>query len=152
MSTAQSEDLKALYEQDETAWLEASARLIQEGRLEELDYDNLRDFLDAMSRRDRREVESRLAVLLAHILKWTYQPDRRRRSWRATVEVQRHELSLLLQSGTLRKHAEAELASAYRAAVRQAAADTGIDPSAFPPQCPYNVQQLLAIELLTEDA
>jgi hypothetical protein len=152
MSTAQSEDLKALYEQDETAWLEASARLIQEGRFEELDYENLRDFLDAMSKRDRREVESRLAVLLAHILKWTYQPDRRRRSWRATVEVQRHELSLLLQSGTLRNHAETELESAYRAGVRQAAADTGIDPNAFPPQCPYNVQQLLTIELPVEDA
>lgn len=147
MSTVQVNDLKGLYEQDETAWLERSVRLLREGRLEELDYENLKEFLDAMANRDRREVESRLAVLLAHLLKWGHQPDQRRRSWLATVEVQRHELSLLLRSGTLRNHAEAELESAYRAAVRQAAAETGIDPKALPPQCPYTVTDLLEIEL-----
>ncbi len=152
MSTAQSVDLKALYDQDETAWLELSARLIRAGRLEELDYDNLPEFLEDMAKRDRREVESRLAVLLAHVLKWTYQPDRRRRGWLATVEAQRHELSLLLRSGTLRNHAEAELESAYRAAVRQATAETGIEGKALPQQCPYTVQQLLEIELPAQDA
>jgi hypothetical protein len=152
VATVQSNDLKALYEQDETAWLELSARLIRESRLEELDYENLSEFLEAMAKRDRREVESRLAVLLAHILKWTYQPDKRRRGWRATVESQRHELSLLLRSGTLRNHAEAELERAYQAGVRQATAETGIDPKAFPQQCPYSVQQLLEIELPTENA
>jgi hypothetical protein len=151
MSVVPSEDLKALYEQDETAWLDGSARLIREGRLDELDYDNLCEFLEAMARRDRREVESRLAVLLAHLLKWTYQPDGRSRGWRATVEVQRHELELLLRSGTLRNHAEAELSGAYRAALRQASADTGIEVTAFPQQCPYTVQQLLQIELPQED-
>jgi hypothetical protein len=147
MSAVLSEDLKALGQRDETAWLERSALLIREGRLDELDYEGLGDFLEAMAKRDRREVESRLAVLLAHLLKWTYQPDRRNRGWRVTVEVQRHELDLLLRSGTLRNHAEAELASAYLAAQRQAAAETGISPKAFPQHCPYTVQQLLEIDL-----
>ena len=145
-------NLKEIYEQDETAWLDESVRLLREGRFEELDYENLREFLEAMAMRDRREVESRLAVLLAHFLKWIYQPDQRQRSGLATVEVQRHELSLLLRSGTLRNHAEAELASAYRAGVRQAAAETGIDPATFPPQCPYRVPELLEIELPPPEA
>ena len=67
MSTVQADDLKVLYEQDETAWLELSARFIREGRSEELDLENLEEFLDATAKRDRREVESRLAVLLAHL-------------------------------------------------------------------------------------
>src|SRR5436190_3753444 len=144
MSTVPTEDLKVLYEQDETAWLELSARLIREGRADELDLDNLGEFLEAMAKRDRREGESRSAVLLAHLLKWTYQPERRNRGWLTTMEVQRHELALLLRSGTLRNHAEAELESAYRAGTRQAAADTRTDAKAFPQQCPYTVSQLLA--------
>lgn len=152
MSTLQSDELKALFEQDETAWLEASARLIREGRLEELDYDNLSELLEAMARRDRREVESRLAVLLAHLLKWAYQPDQRSRSWRATVEAQRHELELLLQSGTLRNHAEAQLASAYRAGRRRVVMETGISEEALPADCSYTVEQLLEVELPAEGA
>jgi hypothetical protein len=151
MSTVQSADLKLLYEQDETAWLELCAQFIRQGRLEELDYDHLSEFLEDMAKRDRREGESRLAVLLAHALKWTYQPKERKRSWLATIEVQRHELSLLLQSGTLRNHAEAKLESAYRAGVRQAATETGIAEKGFPQQCPYTVQELLEIEFPTEE-
>lgn len=147
MPTVQADELKLLYEQDETAWLETSARLVREGRFDELDHDTLTEFLEDMARRDRREVESRLAVLLAHVLKWTWQPSERTRGWLATVETQRHELELLLQSRTLRNHAEAELDSAYRAAQRQASAQTGIAPESFPAVCPYTVQQLVDIEL-----
>src|SRR5437016_3093353 len=100
MSTVASDNLARVYEENETAWLDISARLIREGRRDELDYDNLCEFLEAMAKRDRREVESRLAVLLAHLLKRTYQPQGRSRNWQATIEGQRHELELLLQSGT----------------------------------------------------
>jgi hypothetical protein len=147
MSVVHTDELKQLYEQDETAWLEWNARLLREGRLEDLDHEDLSEYLEDMARRDRREVESRLAVLLAHLLKWTFQPTMRSRSWRATVEVQRHELSLLLKSGTLRNHAEAERESAYAAAIRQAAIEMGLDATMFPETCPYTIQQLLEIEL-----
>src|SRR3954454_5279931 len=69
--------LTALYERDETAWLEVMAELIRDGRFGELDYENLGEYLADMARRDRREVESRLAVLIAHLLKWEHQPRRR---------------------------------------------------------------------------
>src|SRR3954452_12731877 len=117
------ERLTALYERDETAWLEAMAERIRDGRLGELDYENLGEYLADMARRDRREVESRLAVRIAHLLKWEHQPRRRSRSWRATIEVQRQELVRLLESGTLRNHAEAALRRVYADGVRQAAAE-----------------------------
>src|SRR5262245_20121582 len=93
--------LPKLYESDETAWLEAMAQLIRDGRHSELDYPHLREYLEDMARRDKREVSSRLATLIAHLLKWRHQPDRRSGSWRATIIGQRQELSELLESGVL---------------------------------------------------
>lgn len=150
MATVRSPDLEVLYHQDETAWLEQMARLIREDRHDELDYHNLLDYLEAMAKRDRREVESRLAVMLTHLLKWNHQPEKRGRSWLGTIEAQRHELELLLQSGTLRNHAEAKLPDAYAAALKRAALETGIDISEFPDMCSYHVQQLLELELSLE--
>jgi hypothetical protein len=62
--------LSELYEADETAWLDAMADLVRQGRLEELDYAHLAEYLTDMARSDRREVESRLTTLLEHLLKW----------------------------------------------------------------------------------
>ena len=72
-----SNTLAALYEADETAWLEATADLVRRGLYDQLDTENLSEYLSDMAKRDRREVESRLIVLLAHVLKWVHQPDRR---------------------------------------------------------------------------
>ena len=142
--------LTALYERDETAWLEAMAGLIRDRHLGELDYENLGEYLADMARRDRREVESRLAVLIAHLLKWGHRPRRRSGSWRATIEVQRQELVRLLESGTLRNHAEAVLRRVYADGVRQAAAETSLPVSTFPPECPYTLDQLEGFDLLAE--
>jgi hypothetical protein len=138
--------LSALYQEDETAWLEIMARLVAERRLEELDYANLSEFLADMARRDRREVYSRLVVLLTHILKWEYQPEMRSGSWRGTLMSQRRELRLLLESGTLRNHAAAVLADAYQEAREQAAAETGLPLEPFPAECAASVEELIARE------
>jgi hypothetical protein len=139
--------LPDLYEADETAWLEAMAELIGQGRTDELDYPHLREYLADMARRDRREVESRLATLLAHVLKWVHQPDRRSAGWRATVVEQRQELARLTDRGVLRNHAEAVLADAYAEAVERAAAETGLPATAFPADCPYSLDQLLSADV-----
>ncbi len=144
MSVEPLTSLPSLYHEDETAWLEIMARLVAERRVAELDYANLSEFLSDMARRDRREVYSRLAVLLTHLLKWEHQPDRRSGSWRGTLMSQRRELRLLLESGTLRNHAAAVLPDAYREARAQAAAETGLPPETFPPDCPYSVEELIA--------
>jgi hypothetical protein len=141
------ETLPALYEQDETAWLEAMAELARHGRVGDLDLPHLAEYLADMARRDRREVESRLVVLLAHLLKWVHQPDHRSRSWRATVVEQRQELNRLAGRGVLRKHAEDVLAKVYPEAIERAAVETGLPPDRFPAESPYTVDQLLTIEL-----
>jgi len=150
MTTAQALSASVLYEQDETAWLDAMADLIRLGRLDEVDYPNLAEYLADMARRDRREVESRLTVLIAHVLKWAYQPERRSGSWRGSIIKQRQELEALASRGVLRNHAEAVLADAYRKAVERAAAETGLPAETFPVACPYSLDQLLSADLLAE--
>jgi hypothetical protein len=150
MTTAQAPPPALLYRQDETAWLEATAELIRQGRLEEVDYPNLAEYLADMARRDRREVESRLTALIAHALKWAHQPERRSGSWRGTVIEQRQELEGLASRGVLRNHAEAVLAEVYRKAVERAAAETELPADTFPAACPYTLDQLLSADLLAE--
>lgn len=134
----------ALYETDETAWLEVAADLIRGGRLTEIDLHTLAEYLNDMAKRDRREVFSRLVVLLCHLLKWEFQPDHRCGSWRGTILEQQRELRQLLESGTLRNHAIAVFADAYADARKQAAAETELTRATFPEECGWNLDSTLA--------
>ena len=134
--------LDQLYEQDETAWLEAMAELAAQRRFADMDAAHLSEYLTDMAIRERREVYSRLVVLLARLLKWAFQPDKRTGSWQATIDLQRIELRLVLASRTLRNHAETVLGDAYRDARKVAADETGLPESAFPAECPYTIDQL----------
>ena len=98
-----------------------------------------------MAPRDRREVKSRLVVVMAHLLKWDVQPDRRTGGWRATVVEQRQRLADLASRGVLRAHAEAVLAEAYAEAVELAVAQTQLPAEAFPADCPFDVAGLLLV-------
>ena len=139
--------LPALHDLDETAWLEAMADLAREGRGDELDLPNLAEYLADMALRDRREVESRLVVLMAQLLKWEHQPERRSRSWRCTVIEQRQELRRLAGPGVLRNHAADVLAEVYAEAVERAAAETGLGAGVFPKGVPFTLDDLLNVDL-----
>ncbi|MBX3397364.1 MAG: DUF29 domain-containing protein [Gemmataceae bacterium] len=121
-----------LYTLDETAWLEQTAELVRSGRWPEIDSETLAEYLTDMARRDRREVFSRLVVLLTHLLKWEQQAAGRSASWRGTIREQRRELKLLLESRVLRTHAELVFPEAYTEARLQAADETECDPTIFP--------------------
>ena len=136
--------LAELYEVDETAWLDATAELVRAGRLGEIDLRTLAEYLTDMAIRDRREVTSRLSVLITHLLKWHHQPAHRSGGWLATIEVQRHELSDILESVSLRNHATSAMEKSYMTGVRRAVAETGFPESAFPATCPYTLDELLS--------
>ena len=139
------EQLSVLYLSDETAWLDSMADLIARGDVGELDFDNLREYLTDMAIRDRREVLSRLIVLIAHHLKWEFQPSCRKNGWRLTIAEQRRELAQILESKALRKHAEKCLAEAYILAVEEAAIETGLAETAFPPKSKWTASEWVAL-------
>ncbi len=143
MIAAESLPLSHLYERDETAWLDAMSALAADGRLAEMDHLNLSEYLAAMAKRDRRAVESRLVVLLMHLLKWDRQPDRHGGSWRRSIMEQRRKLRRLLDSGTLHNHAVAILADCFADARKQAAAETELPVASFPAACPWDIEALL---------
>jgi hypothetical protein len=121
-----------------------TARALREGRVSDVDMGEVAEELEEMARSQRRELVSRLSVLLAHLLKWRYQPERRSRSWTATVTRQRSEVGLLLEeSPSLRRSQGEALARAYPIAVRSAASETGLPEDTFPAGCPFTVDQAL---------
>lgn len=148
MIREQTHSLADLYLDDETAWLDAMATLIREGRLGDLDYPHLAEYIEDMARRDRREVSGRLKILLVHVLKWTYQKNMRTPSWSGSAWSQQDELEFDMESGALRNHAETSLAAIYEKARKLASAETGLPAETFPAECPWTLEQLLSAEVL----
>ena len=145
VETAGTSGPEGLYERDEVAWYEAMAALIGEGRIGELDFATLKEVLEDMGKRHRRDIKSRLRILMAHRLKWEYQPDQRSGSGMATLLVQRTDLrDDLTDSRTLYNHALEVFDVAYQRAVKLAATETGLPPEAFPETCPVTLDGLLA--------
>ena len=86
------EPTASLYEADFAAWAQQQADALRERRFDGLDYDNLIEEIESMGRQQRSELVNRLAVLLAHLLKWQLRPEARPahgRSWRLTIKEQR---------------------------------------------------------------
>src|ERR1700691_740820 len=80
------------YDADFYGWANEQAALLREGRLAEADIANIAEEIESIGRSEKRELVSRLAVLLTHLLKWRYQPGGRGSSWRASIVVQRRAL------------------------------------------------------------
>jgi hypothetical protein len=135
-----------LYDQDFYAWTQEQAVLLRAKKWRELDYGNLAEELEALGKRDRRELEHRLEVLVMHLLKWCYQSERRERSrgWRSTIREQRRRLTRLMQdSPSLRSEVPALLDDGYPHARAKALDETRLPPEALPPTCPWTAVQVL---------
>lgn len=135
-------NVKQLYQQDYPSWLQYHAMLLKESRFTELDIDNLIEELESMAKKDERELRNRMIILLAHLLKWQYQPVMRGNSWLSSIIEQRVQIEQLLddEPGLKNKLTDA-IAKAYPKAMDIATRETGL--SVFPEQCPYIWQQLL---------
>jgi hypothetical protein len=137
------------YEQDFHAWTQRTAALLRAGRFEEADIEHVAEEIEDMGRRDVRELKNRVRSLVAHLLKWQFQPGQRSPSWLGTISAQRQEIeSLLEQSPSLRPKLESDLTENYARAVKRAAAETGLAADRFPPACPYRVAQILDEDFL----
>jgi hypothetical protein len=141
----------ALYDEDFFAWTMEQARLLRTGEFSQLDIQNIAEEIESMGRRDRREIASRLVVLIAHLLKWQVQVGFRSHSWSATIREQRNRIEDLLdESPSLRPAVGSVQAAIYARARRTAADETGLAESAFPAECPFTTAELLAEDFLPE--
>ena len=141
-----------LYEQDYGAWAERQIELLRSGRFNDLDIDHLTEELADMGRSERNELESRLVILLAHLLKWRFQYDQlsdrwkefRGDSWRSTIIEQRDRIQKRLEkSPGLRPELKVLSREAYADAIGLAAKESGLPAEHFPSDCPYSLEQIL---------
>ncbi len=139
------------YEDDFYAWTVEQARLLRAGELSAVDAANLAEEIESMGRSDRRELQSRLTVLIMHLLKWRQQPGARSRSWSATIEEQRLQIEqVFAESPSLRPLVAGMLAQAYKIARPRAIGETGLADDAFPPTGPFALDEILSSSFLPE--
>lgn len=74
------------YEQDVVAWAQEQAALLREGKFSAVDVEHIADEIEDVGKSEQRELSSRMAVLLADLLRWQYQPGRRGSSWQRTIK------------------------------------------------------------------
>ena len=97
-----------------------------------------------MGNSEKRELISRLAVLLMHLLKWQFQPGLRGKSWSATIQVQRNALRRHLRDNPgLKGKIDEAVADAYADALIEAEAETGLPGPVFPASCPWSFGQVM---------
>jgi len=133
-----------LYDQDFYQWTHEQAELMKAGALSRLDIPNLIEEIESMGRSEKRELRSRLTVLLMHLLKWDYQPDRRSGSWKSTINTQRMDIDFVLKDNPSLKHnLEMVINETYQIARERAADETGLPESVFPLSCPYTVDHIM---------
>jgi len=65
------------YETDVVAWAGEQASLIRASRFGKLDLAHIAEGIEDVGKSEQRGLASRMAVLLAHILKWKFQPEKR---------------------------------------------------------------------------
>jgi len=139
------------YEVDFYLWATETARALREGRLADVDLEHVAEEIEDMGKKERRELASRLTVVLVHLLKWRYQPARRSRSWRLTLVRQRQGLEPVLEeSPSLRGTLPEALARAYIRARTRAETETGLPAETFPAACPFTAEQVLNVEFWPE--
>jgi Domain of unknown function DUF29 len=132
------------------AWLLDQAQKLRRGRLISLNCEDVAEELEAMARKDRLELRSRLQNLLSHLLKWAYEPSHRTKSWLATINESRDRIEdLLEESPSLRNELTSvfEQSRAYRRAVRDATLDTE-GKVQFPERCPWSLDTIIEPDFL----
>jgi len=137
------------YDNDVIAWANEQARLLRAGRFDALDIEHIADEIEDVGKSEKREFRSRMAVLLAHLLKWQYQPDRRGNSWRRTIKIQRREVAGCLQETPSLKADLGRptwLENTWADTLTLATKETGLSFEAFPEECPWTMAQVFDTE------
>jgi hypothetical protein len=141
-----------LYERDFFAWTQDQADALRRRSVNELDWENLLEEVESMGRQARNELRSHLIVLLTHLLKWRFQPQRRSRSWTFSILEQRREAErLILENPSLKPELAEILADAYRTARLRAARETRLTAKRFPKESPFTWDQAMTEPVGQED-
>jgi hypothetical protein len=136
--------MAADYATDFYGWATETARKLRSGRLAEVNLDQVAEEIESLGKSEQQQLSNRLIILLAHMLKWEFQPSRRKSSWQGTIKEQRMRIHLLLRKNpSLQPLVEETITEAYSLAVIMASNETRIVEEDFPRACPYSRTEIL---------
>jgi hypothetical protein len=136
-----------LYQQDYHLWLERTAHLLRERKLDQIDYENLIEEIETMGRRDKKALRSNLEQLLMHLLKWKYQATKRTGSWERSIKEHRNRiLEDLEESPSLKPYFDEVFNKCYQNSREYATSETGLPLVTFPEICPFAKSEILDIK------
>lgn len=144
--------MSTTYETDIVAWANEQAALLRAGKLSQLDIEHIADEVEDVGKSEQRELASRMAILLAHLLKWQFQSAARGVSWRVTIKVQREAVARRLEkTPSLRRSLENAdwIQDVWSDAVEQATRETGL--GGFPETCPWTADRIVDLAFLPEN-
>ncbi len=135
------------YDQDFYQWTVEQARLLRERKLDLLDYENLIEEIEDMGNSQKDALESNLRVLLIHLLKWRYQPQKRTNSWRASIVEHCLRVNKLFKKNpSFKRYFDEIFEETYQDALKIASIETGIPKDEFPVECPFSKEDVLNSE------
>lgn len=139
----------SLYDRDFAEWLAVTVKQLRAEDYSSVDWANLIEEIEDMSKRERKALKGNLVVILQHLLKWQYQPEVRSGSWKASIREHRRRIADdLKDSPSLKPYLEAVFAECYAAALAQASDETDLPTAVFPADCPYSPELALDAEFL----
>jgi hypothetical protein len=145
-------DRHKLYDTDYLRWIETTVEKLRSRDYSNIDWENLIEEIEDMGRSERRSLESNLVVIILHLLKWQFQPDRRSGSWKASIAEHRRRIRKAVKdSPSLRPYLEEVLAECYADAVEQASAETGLSIETFPQLSVYTSTEVLDSNFLPDE-
>jgi hypothetical protein len=132
------------YDEDFFLWTQRQAALVRAGQFDLVDWKNVALEIETVGSRERRELGTRLKILMIHLLEWECLPQKRSKSWRVAINDQRDEIEqLLAEDPSLRREIDALIGKRYGIARANAAGETGLALRMFPARCPYTADQIL---------
>ncbi|MBF0786131.1 DUF29 domain-containing protein [Muribacter muris] len=139
------------YASDLYAWANEQAYYLSQRVFDQVDIKHLTEELETMGNSELSELESRLELLIMHLLKWQYQPNRQGRSWLLTIKEQRTRIEKRLKrSPSLKSKLNNEefLQDIWELAVLSAARETGLDENSFPATPIWTLAEILNPQFL----
>ncbi len=127
------------YEDDLYGWVEEQVALLRAGSTEALDLNAIAEELSDVGAEQYHKLESALEIILLHMLKWDYQPQRRTRSW--TLSIEEHRLRAekqLRKNPSLKARLGEAVEDGFRLGRLRAAREMRVASKTLPTSCPYD--------------
>ena len=137
-------NLKNLYEKDYYQWIHTTIKLLKEGKLEQLDRENLIEEIEDIGIREKEELDNNLRVLITELLKYKYYSSNLSGIELSKISTyQRNIIRTLEDSPSLMEYLEEIFDENYQLAREYAAVETDSPLETFPIKSPLSAKTIL---------